>query len=969
MEKTELTYSEQFFLLTIDPVSGKPLPISEQVMHLSLAGALLLDASFRSMINDDWEKLTILKETDSVDSFLDEVIRCLLVFERSLPLKQAVAVVAAHGNTFENLVLNSLIKKGAVYSLKSSIKSAGYKGSTFSLNMPLVIDINRKIREAVLYQDIPDYKIPPLISLIEASGLTNYIFRPEESEKHRERIFWLANIESLGRELVRAVKALENSDLEKDVTALIGMKHDQPRVFAGGIDAVLTSLSFMYKEAGIKRSRKLLANFNQHGGFECTGCAWPNHEKERSHFEFCENGAKNISSLATTKTINSDFFKQWSVEELKLSSDYWLENQGRLTEPMFLDENGTHYKPVSWEDAYGIIAKELNSIENPDQAVFYSSGRTSNEAAFLYQLFARAFGTNNLPNSANLCHEASGKAMMLSLGFGKSSISLDDFSKTDAVFVFGHNPGSNHPRMLNALQNASRKGASIIAVNPMPEASLLGFANPQEALSYFNKYTPLSNLFIQLRSNGDMAFVRGMVKYILENDNGNGDYLDLDFISKYTNGFESYRDEVLNTSWEQIIQNSGLEKNKIIEAAEIYIKSEKVIATWCLGITHHVNAVETIREIVNLLLLKGNIGKPGAGLLPVRGHSNIQGIRTMGVGENMPLSFLESLEKGFSFSTPKKPGLGVIPSIKAVDEGKVKVYISLGGNLASALPDTGFVENAFTKCNLTVNISTKLNRSHLITGRKALILPCFSRLDEDIAGNRKQAVTVEDALCKLSLSCGCIPPPSEHLKSEIKIIGELAKAVLGNKFSIEWDKYVDDYNYLRFKISETFSSLKDLKLLSEKKDWIYLDNPLKRRQFNTSSGKAVFCNSILTHYEPEKEELILMTIRSHDQFNTSIFGLNDRYRGITGERRVLFMNKEDMESRNIADGQMVQITSNYDNSKRKLTGYYAVQYPVSKGSVAAYFPEANRILSINNISEECYTPAYKYVRVKVESCN
>ncbi len=960
-----LSFSEQFLLLAIDPVTGRLFPVPEQVLHLSLAGAILLDASFNSVINDDWEKISVLQETESGNIILDEAIRCLQVFEKTLPIEQAVAIVAAHGSTLSSLVWDSLLKRGALSSKKQGIIHSAHKEESFSVDLSYVINIQKKIRDVVFSDEIPEYDIPPLLSLIEACGLTKYIFKSEEEESHKERITWLANMESLGREIIRAVSALKLADLEKDVTALFGMNHDQPRTFAGGIDAVLNSLSFLYKETGIKRGRKILSNFNQHGGFECAGCAWPNPDKNRSRFEFCENGMKNISSLATNKIINSEFFKKWSVSELSLSSDYFLEQQGRLTEPMFLDVGSSYYVPISWDKAYEIIAEEFKSLRNPDEAVFYSSGRTSNEAAFLYQLFARIYGTNNLPNSANICHEPSGKALTLSLGFGKSSIGLEDFSKSDAIFVFGHNPGSNHARMLSSLQSAVRNGSKIVAVNLMPEASLMGFADPQEARSYLNKFTSLASLFIQPSANGDMAFVRGMAKYIFEKEDTKGGCLDIDFIEKYTTGLDLYKEAVANTSWEDILSGCSLEKSKIVEAAEIYLSSEKVISTWCLGITHHLNAVNTIREIINLMLLRGNIGKPGAGLCPVRGHSNIQGIRTMGVGENMPLHFLESLETSFNIKVPKNSGLSVVPSIKAMAESKVKVLISLGGNLASAVPDTGYVEKALKNCNLTVMISTKLNRSHLNTGKKAIILPCYSRMDEDLQKGKLQAVSVEDAMCKVSLSYGCIPPPSPKVKSEVSVIAEMAMAVLGEEHEIEWKKYMSDYSYLRSKIAETIPALEDYKTLSSNKEWFYLDNPLKRRVFNTTKSKALFSSHTMEMTKPGKGELILMTIRSHDQFNTSIFGLNDRYRGIFNERRVLFMNPEDMSTRNISTGQMVEITSNQDDKQKRLPGYFAIGYPVSKGSVAAYFPEINELLSINNASAECQTPAYKSLRVTV----
>jgi molybdopterin-dependent oxidoreductase alpha subunit len=959
------TYSEQLFLLSIDPVSGRLFPIPEQIMNLTLAGALLFDASFNGLINDDWEQLTVLKTEETGNVALDETIRCLLIVEGSIPLNKAIGLVAAHGKTLRNMVWDSLLTEGMLEKKKNPIGSGSIKEELFSPNLPIVIDIHKKIKSSILHDDIPDYQLPALISLMVAGHLTKYILKSNEADRFNEKITWLAGMESLGREIIRSVRALESADLESDAASLIGLKHDMPRTYAGGMDAVLTSLTFLYKKTGMNRSRKLLNNFNQVGGFECTGCAWPNPDKNRSHFEFCENGAKNVSAEATNKIITADFFTNWSVQELLLTSGYWLEQQGRLTEPMILEENATHYKPIAWEDAFQIVAGELKALNHPDEAVFYASGRTSNEAAFLYQLFARAFGTNNLPNSANLCHEPSGKALVMSLGFGKSSVTLNDFPKANAIFVFGHNPGSNHPRMLSSLQAAVRKGCKIVAINPMPEASLMGFADPQEAGSYFGKQTRLAHLYLQPVINGDMALVRGMVKAILETEELSCNILDNDFIDKHTSGFQDYKQLVIDTPWEQLISASGIEKEQIIEAASIYINAKNAIATWCLGITHHNNSIETIREIINLMLLKGNIGKPGAGVCPVRGHSNVQGIRSAGIGENMPLSFLEALEKRFFINVPRKPGMSVIPAIRSMSEGKAKVLISLGGNLASAVPDTQFTEQALRNCQLTVMISTKLNRSHLVTGKQALILPCLGRTDEDFSRGKKQFTTIEDAMCKIGFSQGCLPPSFATQKSEIAIVAGMASATLDNK-DIDWYHYANDYNVIRSTMAEIIPAFKDIDNLKPNSQGVYSENPLRNRVFKTNDGKAQFSNYPLEKIATEQGELLLMTIRSHDQFNTSIFGLNDRYRGISNERRVIFMNSDDMAYRNILPEQIVSITSNYDNRVRKLEGYYAIPYPIKKGCVAAYFPETNLLTSINNTNPICETPAFKSVCVQVK---
>ncbi len=963
------TYSESLFLLLIDPVTGRYFPLPEKILNLTMAGALLFDASFRELINDDWENLTILKSDETGIPALDEAIRCLCIIEGPIPLTKAVELVAAHGETLSRMVFDSLMKGGELIRKKQSIVAKTRKQELFLPDVPHVVAIHKKIRDTILLDDIPDYQLPPLISLIEAGGLTKYILKPDEIQLFNKKIAWLAGMESLGREIIRSVRSLETADLEKDVTSLIGLTHDQPRTFAGGIDAVLTSLNFLYKETGMKKSRKIIGHLNQLKGFECPGCAWPNPDKNRSRFEFCENGAKNVSAEATTRMLTPAFFEKWPVHELLLTSGYWLEQQGRLTEPMLLEENALHYKPIEWDEAYRMIADELKSLTHPDEAVFYASGRTSNEAGFLYQLFARTLGTNNLPNSANICHEPSGKALTESLGFGKSSVTLEDFNKTDLIFLFGHNPGSNHPRMLSTLLAAVRRGCKIVAVNPMPEASLLGFADPQEAGSYLGKQTKLAHLYLHPRINGDMALIRGMVKAILEKEEKKGGILDTGFMEEHTIGFEAYRDRVIATPWDLIVQASGIEKNQILETADLYMQAKNTISCWCLGITHHRNSMATIREIVNLMLLKGNLGRPGAGVLPVRGHSNIQGIRTAGVGENMPASFLDSLEKKFSIKVPRKPGMSVIPAIKSMAEGKIRVLISLGGNLASAVPDTAFVEKALQKCRLTVMISTKLNRSHLVTGKRALILPCLSRSDEDIREGVKQYGTVEDATAKIGFSQGCFPPGSPHMKSEVSIIAGMAAANLPVHEGIDWQWLGKDNNHIRQAMSQAIPVFKGIDKQKPTSQGYYLWNPLRKRIFNTRDAKAHFSDAPLERVDPEPDELLLMTIRSHDQFNTSVFGLNDRYRGIQSERRVLFMNRQDMDDRNLAPEQMVTITSNYDRKLRKLEGYYAIPYPIRNGCVAAYFPETNCLTSINDMCVASFTPAFKSIRVCVSPGN
>lgn len=959
-------YSEQLFLLTIDPVSGRLYPLGDQVLHLNLAGALIFDASFRGLINDDWQHLDIINGEETGHPALDEAMRCLQLARPPIPLDRAVALVGAHGRTLRAQVRDSLLQQGMISRKSANLLSGPRIAEFYTPHLPLVVRLHQTIRECILHDAIPDFDVPPLISLMVAAGLTTYILKPHEQERFRDKITWLAQLETMGQEVIRAVAALEQADLDQDAAALLGMGHEGPRTSAGGMDAVMSSLGFLFRETGAGRSRKLIAHFNQRGGFECPGCAWPNPDHHRSRFEFCENGAKNVSAEATTRHVDADFFARWPVAELLLTPHHWLEQQGRLTTPMLLEEGASHYRPVDWDEAFEIVAAELQALDDPDEAVFYASGRTSNEAAFLYQLFARAFGTNNLPNSANLCHEPSAVALNRSLGFGKSSVRLEDFDHADAIFLFGHNPGSNHPRMLSALQSAVRRGCRIVAVNPMPEASLFGFANPQEASAWFGRQTSLAHLFLQPMINGDQALVRGMVKAIFELEEARGGILDQEFIASHTSGLAAYRDLVAAASWDELVAASSISREEMAAAAEIYATSANVIVCWCLGITHHRNSVATIGELINFQLLRGNIGRPGAGLCPVRGHSNIQGMRTAGAGETMAEAQIAALEEHFGLHLSRRPGLAAVPAFHAMAAGRIKVLIALGGNLAAALPETELAESALRRCRLTVMISTKLNRSHLVTGRRALILPTLGRTDLDRSHGNTQYVTIEDAMGKIGFSSGCLEPPSADLRSECAIIAGMAAAVLHKRCHIDWQRLGADYHHVRAAISRTVPALSQLHQARPGADGPYLDNPLRRRNFRTADGRAHFSASPLEQARPGPGELMLMTIRSHDQFNTSIFGLDDRYRGIHAERRVVFMSPQDMEERGISAGQTVTISSHYKERIHHLEGYYAIPYPIHRGCAAAYFPEANALTFMESAAPDCHTPAYKSVAVTIK---
>ncbi len=958
------SYAESIVLLSFDPLTGHPFPLPDQVGDLTLAGAILFDASFDGLINDDWKQLTVIHGAAAGRGLTGKALRCLKHVTRPVPLRQALMLVASHAETLRSVLMDEMASKGYLVRKRKRFQAVS-ASPVFVPGTDYVLNIREIIRKTVLGDELPEIHVPALISLVMASGLVNYLFSNLEIEQHQGRIRWLSGMESLGREMVRAVHALEKTDLEKGAAKLIGMTHGEPMSFAGGMDAVLSSLNFLYGETGIRKGRKLISGINQPGGFICPGCAWPNPDHSRSRFEFCENGVKNVCAEATNKALTTGFFNRWSLHDLGRATDHWLENAGRITLPLLKEEGETHFRPVTWDQAFGIVALEMKSLDHPDQAVFYASGRTSIEAAFLYQLLARFFGTNNLPNSANLCHEPSGYAMVRSLGIGKSPVRINDMESADAIFIFGHNPGSNHPRMLKTLQSAVRNGCRIIAVNPMPEAGLLGFSNPQDPGSYLGRQTNLAAMHLTPRINGDMALVRGIAKAVIEMDKEGRQCLDRDFISKYTTGFDDYVQVVTNTPWDSLVSGSGVEKKQMVRAAEIYAGSARVIASWCLGITHHINSVETIQEIINLLLLRGNIGRPGTGPLPVRGHSNIQGIRTAGIGEKMPDSFLDGLERTFHFKVPRQHGLGSVSAIKAMAEGRVRVLFSLGGNLAKALPDTLFTEKALAGCSLAVMIATKLNRTHLVAGRKALVLPCLGRTDEEVLAGIKQYHTTEDAMGTLSRSAGCLNPAGRDMRSEVQIISGMAVQMLGAHTGIDWLGLAADLDRLRSLIAQSVPDLKPIVKMKPGKPGVPLYNPLRERIFSTHDRKAKFVSHPLQWVGTEGHELLLMTIRSHDQFNTSVFGLNDRYRGIRNERRVLFMNPEDMEKRQLTRGQLVEIRAARNGPDRRLHGWHVVPYPVTKGCCAAYFPETNLLASIDDVAEKTGTPAYKSIVVKV----
>ncbi len=733
-----------------------------------------------------------------------------------------------------------------------------------------------------------------------------------------------------------------------------------------GAPAVVSAFSRVFQEAGVLRGLKALSSLNKKGGFDCPSCAWPDPDDERSSLgEYCENGARAVAEEATTKKLTADFFAENSVEDLAALSDYEIGGKGRIAEPMYLPKCGTHYQPIAWDHAFQKIAATLNALSSPDEAVFYTSGRTSNEAAFLYQLFVREFGTNNLPDCSNLCHESSGVALSESLGIGKGSVKLDDFYEAEAIIILGQNPGTNHPRMLTALQKAKANGATIISINPLPEAGLMAFNNPQQAKGLLGLSTHLTDIFLQVRINGDMALLQAMEILLLREEEINpGTVCDHEFILKSTEGWSGFTDHLKRLDLPLLMDATGVDHELIRKAVHALKNKKKIIACWAMGLTQHKNAVDTIKEIVNLLLMKGSIGKPGAGTCPVRGHSNVQGDRTMGIYEKPSAKFLKSLADNFGITPPGHEGYDVVDSIKAMHEGKATVFFAMGGNFLSATPDTLYTAEALRKCLLTIHVSTKLNRSHLIHGEEAIILPCLARTDKDFTGGESQLVSCENSMGVIQSSRGVLKPVSEHLLSEPEIVCRLAKATLGSRSKVNWDQYLR-YDAIRDDIERTIQGFEQYNERIRKPGGFYLPNINREGNFSTPSAKAQFNLARATPIILKEDELMMTTIRSHDQFNTTIYGLDDRYRGIQNERRVILMNQEDMTRLNFKNKEVVDLINDTDGRERVARQFIVVPYLIPKGCTATYFPEGNVLVPINSVAEKSNTPTSKLVIIKI----
>jgi len=738
---------------------------------------------------------------------------------------------------------------------------------------------------------------------------------------------------------------------------------------AVGFPAIKSTGRTIFKNTHPNKAIKTLLKLNQIDGCDCPSCAWPDPDpQDRSKIaEYCENGAKAIAWEATKETINPVFFKKHSIEDLSDKTNYWLEKQGRLIKPMILKKGAIHYQEISWTGAFELIAEKLNSIDSPDEAIFYTSGRTSNEAAFLYQLFVRQFGTNNLPDCSNMCHEASGKALGEVTGIGKASVIINDIQETDVLIIIGQNPGTNAPRMLTELQKLKKNGGKIIAVNPLPEAGFMGFRHPQKPWEWIGSPTELQDLYLQVKINGDVALIKSIIKILYEEDiRTGGKIFDHNFIKKYTVGYEKLVSSLEQVSLEALIKASGVSPELIHKAAEMICQNEKIIIAWAMGITQHKNAEKTIREFMNLLLLKGSIGKIGAGTLPVRGHSNVQGDRTMGIWEKMPDSFLDRLGIAFDFDPPRKHGVASVDAVKSMADGNAKVFVGLGGNFALAVPDTNLAFKAIQNCDLTVQISTKLNRSHIVTGKMAVILPCLGRTEIDVTSKGPQFVTTEDTAGRIRMSKGNLKPASKNLKSEPSIICNLAEITLKGKSSTDWSLYAEDYNLIRNKIEEVIDGFKDYNIRIQQPGGFYLPNCARDRRFETDSGKAHLTVNPVPENKIAPSHFILMTMRSHDQFNTTIYGYSDRYRGIENSREVVLMNRIDIKTLGLQAKDYVNITSHFKGEKRTLNNFQVVPYNISRGCIGMYFPEGNVLVAIDNKSPESFCPSSKFVEVSIQ---
>ena len=759
-----------------------------------------------------------------------------------------------------------------------------------------------------------------------------------------------------------------DADYDEHAVVVTGPEHE-----AAGVKAVMVSLQRGLKSMGAARTAAALARLNQRHGFDCPGCAWPEEQGGRKFAEFCENGAKAVAEEATKRVVAPEFFARHSIADLDARPEYWLSQQGRLTHPMVLRPGDDHYRPIEWDEAYRLIADELRKLAHPDEAVFYTSGRTSNEAAFLYQLLVRSFGTNNLPDCSNMCHESSGHALIEAIGIGKGSVTVDDVTKADLIVICGQNPGTNHPRMLSTLEKAKENGARIIAVNPLPEAGLIRFKDPQKVHGVVGNGIPIADEFVQIRIGGDMALFAGIGRLMLEAEaKAPGSVLDRDFIDTYCANFDEYEMQTRAVDIDTVLEATGIDRAQLDRVAEMMMASERTVACWAMGLTQHRHAVPMISEVTNVLLMRGMIGKPGAGLCPVRGHSNVQGDRTMGIWEKMPEKFLAALDHRFGIVSPREHGLDTVGAIRAMRDGHAKVFMGMGGNFAMATPDTAVTEAALRNCALTVQVSTKLNRSHVVHGRTALILPSLGRTDRDIQNGTKQQVSVEDSMSMVHLSRGSLHPPSDQVRSEVAIVSQLARELLGPDHPVPWEQFASDYDTIRDAIAVVVPGCEDYNRKVRQPDGFQLPHgPRDSREFPTSTGKANFAANPLQWVPVPEGRLVLQTLRSHDQYNTTIYGLDDRYRGVKGGRRVVFVNPADIARFGLAAGERVDLVSEFtdgenDLQERRAKDFKVVSYSTPVGNAAAYYPETNALVALDHVAEKSNTPVSKAVVIRLE---
>lgn len=774
------------------------------------------------------------------------------------------------------------------------------------------------------------------------------------------------------------------------------LRVSEPKTSAVGVPGVYNALKMSVEQMGVVRSAQTLLRVNQKDGFDCPGCAWP--EEDRRHVaEFCENGAKAVAEEATIRRVTPEFFAEHSIDELRAHDDWWLGQQGRLTDPMILDAGASHYRPISWDDALTTIADALRDLDDPNEAIFYTSGRASNEAAFLYQLLVRGLGTNNLPDCSNMCHESSGSALTETIGIGKGTVSIEDIHKADLLIIAGQNPGTNHPRMLTALEKAKRNGAKIVAVNPLPEAGLVNFQNPQTPRGLILGGTKMADDFLQIRLGGDQALFQAIGKHLLETHDRDGGVLDEEFIAEHTSGFDGYRASVADLDWTELETATGFTQARLRAVADTVRNSKATIVCWAMGLTQHKHSVPMLREIVNVLLLQGNIGREGAGVCPVRGHSNVQGDRTVGIYEKPPLPFLEALDAEFSFTAPRQWGYDTVEAIRAMRDGKAKVFMALGGNFVSATPDTNVTEAALANTALTVQVSTKLNRSHVVTGRRAIILPTLGRTDRDVRGGGEQRVTVEDSMGAVHASRGRLAPPKDDMLSEVAIVARLCRLLFGgsdaggsdatgsdatehtvrrpNVPRADWEGLEHDYTRIRAHISRAVPGFDDFEERIQKGRTMYLPNgPRDARRFDTVDGKARFTVNPLEYPVIPPGRLLLQTLRSHDQYNTTIYGKDDRYRGIHHGRRVVLVNAYDITALGFSDGDVVDLVSEWTGAdgvlqERRAHAFRIVSYSTPRGNAAAYYPETNVLVPLDSVADVSGTPTSKSVIIRLEARN